>query len=115
MAKTEEAKLYKVDKTLYPKDRYRKHRRLVDDNKNEITEFYERLKITEKATDSIYTVQMGEENALDLVALKLYNDESLWWIIAEASNIADPYNVPAGTVLRIPSITSICGYKGILA
>lgn len=108
-------KLYKVDKTLYPDDRYRKHRRYIDDNGKEVQETYDDVVVPEKPTDNFYEVQSGYEDRLDLIAYEYYNNENLWWVIAEASGIDDPFNVPVGTVLRIPDISTLYGLRGILA
>jgi hypothetical protein len=109
-----EVKMYKVDKSLYPEDRYRKHRRYIDDNGNEVQETYDDIEITEKPADYYHSVETGEENKLDLIASRYYNNESLWWVIAEASGIDDPFNVPVGTVLRIPDMSTLYGLRGIL-
>lgn len=45
-----------------------------------------------------------EGDRIDLMAHRIYGDDTLWWIIANANpEIMDWSNVPAGTVLRIPS------------
>lgn len=114
---TEEAKLYKVDKTLYPTSRYRKLKRYVDADGNEIPETYEQIKFAEDSEDVYHRVEPGEENRLDLIASKeeYLNNEHLWWVIAEASGIEDPLNVPIGTVLRIPSLSSLYAFRGVLS
>jgi hypothetical protein len=40
---------------------------------------------------------------LDVLAGRVYNDASLWWVIAAASGIGWGLQVPAGTLLRVPS------------
>ena len=47
-----------------------------------------------------YTLTEGER--LDVIAGKFYGDASYWWIIAAASGIGWPLQVPPGTFLRIP-------------
>ncbi len=47
----------------------------------------------------------GEEGTsvrLDLIAYEVFGDPSYWRLIAAYNGIADPMNVPTGTVLRIP-------------
>lgn len=40
----------------------------------------------------------------DLLAFRSYGDERLWWLIADANpEVVDWFDVPVGTVLRIPS------------
>lgn len=64
--------------------------------------------------DTYHTVTSYEVYRLDLIAYKYYQNALLWWVIAQANNIRDPFNdVTAGMVLRIPSLTTL--YGGILA
>lgn len=44
---------------------------------------------------------------IDLIANKYYNDPKLWWIIAMVNNISNPLSIEYGTVLRIPSYSSL--------
>ena len=45
---------------------------------------------------------MKENERLDIIAGQEYGDANLWWVIAAASGIAWPLQVPPGIVLRIP-------------
>jgi hypothetical protein len=80
-----------------------------------------RMETTEKliidpADDDVYhQVDVGEENRLDLVAFRYYRNANLWWILATANNLNDPFVISIGMVIRIPSLNRIYGYKGILA
>ena len=49
---------------------------------------------------SKYVLQEGER--LDTIAGKIYGDSNYWWVIAAASGIGWPLQVPPGTLLRIP-------------
>lgn len=50
-----------------------------------------------------YRVREGER--LDTISFKFYNTANNWWVIAKANNLANgTIGVPAGTVLRIPTI-----------
>ena len=40
---------------------------------------------------------------LDNLASKYYGDEELWWVIALANRIIDPFSLAVGTRLRIPA------------
>ena len=51
--------------------------------------------------DSVVVIR---PNRLDIIAESVYNDPQLFWVIAVVNNIADPFDVPEGTVLRLPSI-----------
>ena len=48
-------------------------------------------------------IVMRESDRLDVVAGREYEDSSLWWVIAAASKIGWNLQVPAGTVLTIPT------------
>ena len=62
---------------------------------------------------SYRTSVMSSGQRLDTVAGQQYGDGSLWWIIAAASNIGWATQVPAGTVLIVP--TSLSEIERVLA
>jgi hypothetical protein len=63
--------------------------------------------------DRILTVTVGEEGRLDILAMNIYKSSALWWVIALANNIQNPFEEPrAGDRIRIPSIQRI--YRSIL-
>ena len=45
-----------------------------------------------------------EGDRCDNLAYRFYKDSNLWWFIARANNLKT-MNVPAGTSLRIPTLT----------
>jgi nucleoid-associated protein YgaU len=50
-----------------------------------------------------YTTKILQEGErLDQIAGEIYEDGSLWWVIAAASGIGWGLQVPPGTLLRIP-------------
>lgn len=60
--------------------------------------------------DTYYIVDNNTENRLDKISLIHYDTPVYWWIIAHANNIFDAFNIPRGTQLRIPPLSSIYGY-----
>lgn len=52
-----------------------------------------------KTVDHIY--QAGDR--LEIIAHKYYGDEEYWWVIALANRIIDPFAIPVGTTLHIPT------------
>ena len=59
--------------------------------------------IIKPTNDDLYIIS-EESDRLDILALKYFNDESLWWVIAVANNLNDAsYSITPGTQLRIPS------------
>jgi nucleoid-associated protein YgaU len=50
-----------------------------------------------------YTWKEGDR--LDQVAMNFYSNPERWWLIAEYNpEVSDHQNIPAGTVLRMPSV-----------
>lgn len=57
-----------------------------------------------QTTDRI--LKQGER--LDTIAQEVYGDGRLWWVIAAASNIGWCWQVPEGTLVKVPlDITSV--------
>ena len=71
--------------------------------------------IDESKEDEYITVDISTENRLDIISYNYYNTPNFWWVIAIANNIIDPFDVPIGTYLRIPAITSLYNEGGILS
>ena len=73
------------------------------------TIFYSTVDIKKFPDDMVgtnYVVLAEEEGRLDLVSLKFYGTTALWWLIAYANNIIDPFiEVVAGSVIIIPDKT----------
>lgn len=65
--------------------------------------------------DTYHRVRSHETTRLDILAHTYYSNPLLWWVIAQANEIYDPF-VPLepGTLLRIPAIESLYGHSGIL-
>jgi hypothetical protein len=53
------------------------------------------------AINDIYIVA-NDTDYLDSLAYKFYNDDSLWWIIAQANGIKATLKAPTGKQIRIP-------------
>jgi nucleoid-associated protein YgaU len=64
--------------------------------------------------DLFYTVTVIHQNRLDLIANLFYKNSRLWWVIAEANSLNDPFNVPIGLTLVIPNPGNIFGAGGIV-
>lgn len=70
-------------------------------------ETYDRPSVeTNSFNDQIHVVQMGEEKNLPLISFLYYGTVELWWLIAEANDIGDPFDVHAGDTLVIPDLVS---------
>ena len=56
---------------------------------------------------------LAQGSRLDVVAYDAYGSADLWWVIASASGIGWQCQVPAGTVLQIPtSINAVADLVG---
>ena len=104
-----------VRKSHHRNSRYKNLYRFIDRNGKRVIETYEKLYIKPHSSDLFHEVKSGEENFLDLIAYTYYKNEGLWWVIAEANQLINPLYVPAGTVLRVPSVANLRGYEGVLA
>lgn len=82
--------------------------RLYHENIN--TPFIEKSK-----DDEYYTISKIEEGRLDIVSLECYQTPKFWWVLAVANYIIDPFDIPVGTVLRVPPIVSMYQSGGILS
>ena len=56
-----------------------------------------------------YSLYITKKNdTYDSLALKFYNNPTLYWILCDFNRIQDPYtNIEEGTKLKIPSITDL--------
>jgi len=57
-----------------------------------------------------YIITQADTGRLDIVATKVYGYASLWWIIAYANNISDPFSdvfVKDGRILKIPNMDDL--------
>lgn len=97
-------------------DRYRNCKILTDKETGEVLLSTREIKdIFETPTDTYHRIESHELNRLDLLAYKYYQNPLLWWVIAQANNIFDPFSeISVGTLIRIPSIESLYGNNGIL-
>ena len=86
--------------------RYSRAKRLRKDNKRFLSNS-SAGKIIKKMVDSgqIPTKNyiLSDNQRLDIVAANFYGDAKYWWVIAAASGIGWQCQVPAGTLLKIPT------------
>lgn len=64
--------------------------------------------ISQHVDDLQTKVAPGEEGRLDLIALRVYRLESLWWVLAYANDIIDPFEeVTVDRVLTYPTFERV--------
>lgn len=62
-----------------------------------------------KKVTSVYTHKVKQTDTLDSLALRYYNNPTLWWIIAYYNDIQDAFVnlIEHYSVLQIPNLSSI--------
>lgn len=93
--------------------RYGKYRQIVEDHVARIETFNQTF-VDKSEEDKFHVVGMEQENRLDMIANKYYSDPTLWWVIALANDLVDPFVIQPGTVLRIPPLISLYRLGGAL-
>lgn len=79
---------------------------ILEDDKNVVYDVFVKPDIGESGADIYHTVDVSQEGRLDILAQLYYEDPSLWWMIAIANEIIDPFVVVAGSTVRIPSVST---------
>lgn len=71
--------------------------------------------IPHSPNDIYHRVQSNEVSRLDIIAHNYYKNPLLWWVIAQANDIYDPFVIlEPGTLLRVPDIETLYGNNGVL-
>lgn len=98
----------------YP-SRYNPYRQIIDETSNQkYLETFNNTEIDSSDQDTYYTVDIRTENRLDIIASEKYGFSTYWWVIALANNIIDPFDIPYGTILRIPPLKSLYTSIGVM-
>lgn len=97
-------------------DRYKNCKILEDiDTGDLVLETREISPIPYDSSNRYHRVKSHEVCRLDILAHKYYQNPLLWWVIAQANDIYDPFKlIESGTLLRIPSVETLYGNNGIL-
>ena len=96
--------------------RYRNLRTIQDEDNNKIHhESWNQQAIKLSTEDQYFTVTNYEKDRLDIIANKYYGTPRFWWVIAIANYLMDPFDVPVGTVLRIPPKENLYMSGGVLS
>lgn len=97
-------------------DRYKNCKLLEDEDTSEILLSTREVKeIPPNSADIYHRVKSNEVSRLDILAHQYYKNPLLWWVIAQANNISDPFKlIEAGTLIRVPAIETLYGTNGIL-
>jgi len=63
--------------------------------------------LPEDARDPDVRVPATAATKLGLLAQDVYGTPHLWWVIADANDLIDPFNFPTSGELRVPSLTRV--------
>lgn len=64
---------------------------------------YRALNLLKDDSDQVYETTLQDQGRLDRIAFRMYGVSALWWVLALVNGIRDPFTVPNGTILRIPT------------
>ena len=98
--------LYTSTRATDALSRYSSLRHIIDSNCNVYTESQNTYVIPD-TNCTYHQVEVGEEGRLDIIADIHYQDPTLYWVIALANNIIDPFIIIPGTILKIPQFTAL--------
>lgn len=94
--------------------RYKNLRTIQSDTGKIYHETWFQKFIDYSSEDQYHTVTLDEVGRLDIISNNYYDTPRYWWVIALANYILDPFDVPLGTSLRIPPLTSLYKKGGVL-
>lgn len=99
--------VYSKPRVYNTTSRYGIYRQIIDRSTNiQYLESANNISI-EDQNSSLHIVEPHEENRLDIISQLYFGTPNFFWAIAMANNIIDPMIVNKGTVLKIPSYSSL--------
>lgn len=101
-------------KTPSPESRYWNYKAYKNDT-NIYLEEPHYIEVPEHPDDQFFMVTQKYVDRIDLISAKFYNNVILWWVIAKANNLTNPFSVPLDTILRIPAKATLYGENGLIA
>ena len=111
--KTEQLPETDVKKKFRQTSRYRNTSIYKNDDGHYYFGIWKVPKIDEQPEDIYYTIRYGQSLNLATISYEKYGTKDLWWVIAVANNILDPFTeLKVNDVIRIPNLSYI--YSKIL-
>lgn len=105
---TDEVKYLENKDPDRPLSRYNKIRLLIDSNGNPIQETWDSIDLEELPTDRYTKVKPEWEHRPDLIALEFYGNLQLFWVIAYANEMTDPFaETYIDRQIRIPDLEAL--------
>lgn len=93
-------------------DRYNQYDHIVQNGRKRL-ESFSMPEVLEVSGD-YWVVPSTHQNRLDMIAHKFLGTPLLWWVIAMANDIKDPFNIPTGTSLLIPDEQTVLKFRRVL-
>lgn len=59
------------------------------------------------SSEESFTYQVAEADRIDILALRFLGDVRLWWVIADANDLADTMALEVGAEIRIPTVEAV--------
>lgn len=81
--------------------------RVIDEDRDRYLETQNQKFIPTSSEDSYHVVSPTEVGRLDIISNNYYGTPLYWWAIAMANEFIDPFGVPEGVMIRIPSLLSL--------
>jgi len=83
-----------------------------DEDKNyfQLVDIFLNIPKNELGDSKWVTITEKEEYRPDYISFVTYGDERLWWVILQHNGIKDPFELEAGTIIEIPSISTVERY-----
>lgn len=92
------------DDPAHPLSRYEKIRLYIDRNGNMVQASMDPLQVPFRDDDVYHEVLPQEDHRPDLIALRYYGSSQLYWVVASANMMTDPFaDTTAGSILRLPT------------
>lgn len=66
-----------------------------------------RQRVPEDPGDPDLRLEATDRTKLAAVSHEFYGTPHLWWVIADASDVVDPFDVAHGTELRVPDLARV--------
>lgn len=103
-----------ITKTFLPTSRYKNTNIYAGSDGQYYYGIWKAPTIDAQPPDIYHTIEVGENLRLDALAYKYYGNYQLWWVLATANDILDPFTeLTVGDTIRIPYLPYI--FSDILA
>lgn len=57
--------------------------------------------------DTYFEITTVEKDRFDILSKRFYDTVEFWYILYAANDVADPFDIPPGTIIRVPSLSHV--------